>query len=258
METDHGEAVLSRYADLQLEFERAEGYTYAARGEAVLMGLGFAPEIGTPRPISCPAASVNRLGIARLLLSAPDILLLDEPTNHLDVHAVEWLENFLSILTALYRHQPRPIFPRPHDQAGHRDRKWPGRQLQRELFEICRRARASPRTTAVRIRKPAVTDLKNRKSLFAEISKGRKQNRQNRAAICLSGMDRVESVAAEKCGGNFGLKKVERTGNNVLTTEDLLSAIATGSSRLWHKYLASSRRGCLASSALTAPAKRPF
>src|SRR5438045_6282775 len=37
----------------------------------------------------------NRLGLARLLLSEPDVLLLDEPTNHLDVSAVEWLEEFL-------------------------------------------------------------------------------------------------------------------------------------------------------------------
>lgn len=39
-----------------------------------------------------------RLAIAKALLSKADILLLDEPTNHLDVHAVGWLENFLSSL----------------------------------------------------------------------------------------------------------------------------------------------------------------
>jgi ATP-binding cassette subfamily F protein 3 len=34
--------------------------------------------------------------LARLLLSSPDLLVLDEPTNHLDIHAVEWLESYLS------------------------------------------------------------------------------------------------------------------------------------------------------------------
>lgn len=34
--------------------------------------------------------------LAKLLLSKADFLLLDEPTNHLDIHAVEWLESFLS------------------------------------------------------------------------------------------------------------------------------------------------------------------
>ena len=44
----------------------------------------------------------NRLGLARLLLAAPDILLLDEPTNHLDVHAVEWLEVFMQSYQSAY------------------------------------------------------------------------------------------------------------------------------------------------------------
>ena len=37
-----------------------------------------------------------RIGLAKVLLEAPDVLLLDEPTNHLDLESVEWLESFLS------------------------------------------------------------------------------------------------------------------------------------------------------------------
>ena len=46
----------------------------------------------------------------------------------------------------------------------------------------------------------------------------------------LQRMDRLDAVVSEKHGGNFGLKKVERTGNNVLTLEDL--AIGYGDKRL--------------------------
>ena len=35
------------------------------------------------------------MGLAALLLQAPDLLLLDEPTNHLDFAALTWLEGFL-------------------------------------------------------------------------------------------------------------------------------------------------------------------
>src|SRR5687768_6157417 len=45
METDHSEEVLDRYADLQTAFEHADGFTYAARAESVLLGLGFPNEM---------------------------------------------------------------------------------------------------------------------------------------------------------------------------------------------------------------------
>ncbi len=38
----------------------------------------------------------TRLGLARLLISAPQLLLLDEPTNHLDITGLEWLEDWLA------------------------------------------------------------------------------------------------------------------------------------------------------------------
>src|SRR5690606_19081880 len=36
-----------------------------------------------------------RVGLALLLLQAPDVLLLDEPTNHLDFASLTWLEDYL-------------------------------------------------------------------------------------------------------------------------------------------------------------------
>ncbi len=37
-----------------------------------------------------------RVALAQALFISPDILLLDEPTNHLDLHAVLWLEEYLT------------------------------------------------------------------------------------------------------------------------------------------------------------------
>ena len=37
----------------------------------------------------------KRLGLAQVLIQAPDLLLLDEPTNHLDYQSISWLENYL-------------------------------------------------------------------------------------------------------------------------------------------------------------------
>src|SRR5690606_24433344 len=77
-------------------YEQADGFTYAARAEAILLGIGFPAEKWSMRTTELSGGQKNRLGMARLLLSAADVLLLDEPTNHLDVAAVEWLEEFLS------------------------------------------------------------------------------------------------------------------------------------------------------------------
>jgi ATP-binding cassette subfamily F protein 3 len=86
---------LSRLSDVLHQFEVNGGYSFRAQAERVLMGLGFS-KVDFER--SCGEISggqMNRLNLARLLLSEPNLLLLDEPTNHLDLDAVSWLEEFL-------------------------------------------------------------------------------------------------------------------------------------------------------------------
>src|SRR6185436_13268325 len=91
-----------RYSDLQHEYEREGGFEYSARAEAILQGLGFDRESWQLETAKLSGGQQNRLGLACLLLSDPDVLLLDEPTNHLDVRAVEWLEEFLQSYAASF------------------------------------------------------------------------------------------------------------------------------------------------------------
>src|ERR687896_660499 len=96
------EKILERYSDLQHEFEHEGGFEYGARAEAILQGLGFEREMWSLETEKLSGGQQNRLGLACLLLAAPDVLLLDEPTNHLDVNAVEWLEEFLREYSAVF------------------------------------------------------------------------------------------------------------------------------------------------------------
>jgi macrolide transport system ATP-binding/permease protein len=85
---------LARYGQLGEEFERLGGYDLAHRTASVLAGLGVGEIAGDRTVASLSGGEKARVGLAALLLQAPDLLLLDEPTNHLDFAALTWLEGF--------------------------------------------------------------------------------------------------------------------------------------------------------------------
>ncbi|HET7710801.1 MAG TPA: ABC-F family ATP-binding cassette domain-containing protein [Thermoanaerobaculia bacterium] len=100
-EEEH-ERLLQRYAELQHDYEHADGYTLHAEVERVLTGVGF--EGGEfERPIAeFSGGQQNRAMLARVLLTPVDLLLLDEPTNHLDLKGIEFLEEFLQTFKGSY------------------------------------------------------------------------------------------------------------------------------------------------------------
>ncbi|MFN2746830.1 ribosomal protection-like ABC-F family protein [Bacillus sp. z60-18] len=88
------ERLLERYGTLQDEFQQKGGYEISAQVERVAAGLNISRLYETEwRSLS--GGERTKVGLARLLLRAPDLLLLDEPTNHLDLTAIEWLTSFL-------------------------------------------------------------------------------------------------------------------------------------------------------------------
>ena len=87
--------LLKRYGEVTAAFEAAGGYSRHARVRAVLSGLSFREEEFDYPVDRLSIGQRRRMGLARLLLAAPDLLLLDEPTNHLDLEAMAWLENYL-------------------------------------------------------------------------------------------------------------------------------------------------------------------
>jgi ATP-binding cassette subfamily F protein 3 len=89
------EDLLSEYERALDTFERLGGYGIEARTNAILDGLDLS-HLDQDTPVGIlSGGQKTRLGLARLLLSHPELLLLDEPTNHLDIGALEWLEAFL-------------------------------------------------------------------------------------------------------------------------------------------------------------------
>ncbi len=90
------ERLLKQQARLEAEIEAAGGYAIDHKIDAMLHGLGFADDQFAITVKNLSGGQKGRLGLARLLLEAPDLLLLDEPTNHLDIAGRRWLEEFLA------------------------------------------------------------------------------------------------------------------------------------------------------------------
>ncbi|ULL18506.1 ABC transporter ATP-binding protein [Paenibacillus sp. H1-7] len=92
---DEMEKALKSYGELQDLFMEKGGYEMESNLSRVANGLGIAHLLQQPFS-SLSGGERTKVCLGRILLLRPDLLLLDEPTNHLDLHAVEWLEAYLS------------------------------------------------------------------------------------------------------------------------------------------------------------------
>ncbi|MCX6055239.1 MAG: ATP-binding cassette domain-containing protein [Chloroflexi bacterium] len=88
-------AVLERQRILLEEYQSLGGDQYPERVKTLLRGLGLAvgEELKPMRVLS--GGQKKLIGLAQLLLNAPDVLLLDEPDNHLDLSGKVYLERLI-------------------------------------------------------------------------------------------------------------------------------------------------------------------
>ena len=218
---DQLEKILERYSDLQHQFELEGGFEYTAKAEAILLGLGFDKEMWPLDTAKLSGGQQNRLGLARLLLAAPDVLLLDEPTNHLDVHAVEWLEEFLTDYPSAYvivshdryflDRSCKRIVELENGKASSYTGNYSDYLVERE-----ERREAQQRAYDNQQQLIAKTEEFIRRNIAGQKTKQAKSRRK-----MLERLDRLDAVRPDQSSGDFRLQEIERTGNHVLTVTDL-------------------------------------
>ncbi len=218
--------VMHEYSEAQHAYEHGGGFTYHARAEAVLQGLGFMKDAFTKPASALSGGEKNRLGLARMLLLEPDILLLDEPTNHLDVQAVEWLEDFLSEYKSAYIIISHDRFFLDHtvnrvlDLENKQIVSYVGNyskylELREERRELQQRAYEQQQD------KIAKTEDFIRRNLAGQKTKQAKSRRTQLARV-----ERLESVMTQDTA-KFNLKPVTRTGDLVLILDEVAVGFPT-------------------------------
>jgi ATP-binding cassette subfamily F protein 3 len=213
--------LLHRYSELQHRFEFKGGYSYRARTEAALFGVGFTRDQLTRQSDSLSGGEQNRLALARLLLADVDLLLLDEPTNHLDIGAIEWLEHHLrdtDKALVLVSHDrffldrvANRILDLEHGRVGEYKGNYSAYLLQRA------ERRAVQEKEWLRQKKfIEQTEGFIQKNLAGQKTK-QAQARRNQ----LERMERIERPTGSKPKVGFAFKTSVRTGRHVVTTRNL-------------------------------------
>lgn len=90
------ERALSLHDSVLARIPEAERDTEGYRAALTLSSLGFSEDQQALQAGDLSGGQLNRLMLARVLVSEPDLLLLDEPSNHMDLATLAMLERYLA------------------------------------------------------------------------------------------------------------------------------------------------------------------
>lgn len=88
------EKLAKRYSDAEDKMNQEDAWTAESDVKTILTQLHISDwnqKVGT-----LSGGQLKRVGLAQVLIQAPDLLILDEPTNHLDFDSIEWLQSYLA------------------------------------------------------------------------------------------------------------------------------------------------------------------
>ena len=223
---DDLDRIMHEYSEAQYAYEHEGGFSYHARAEAVLLGLGFTKDDFPRAAENLSGGEKNRLGLARLLLQEPDILLLDEPTNHLDVEAVEWLEDFLTAYRSAYLIISHDRFFLDHTVNRILDLEFGKIDSYKGNYSAYQVEKAERQEQQQRAYEQQQELIARTEDFIRRNIAGQKTKQAKSRRIMLEKLERIDNVANQDTA-SFKLRPTARTGDQVL----ILDRLAIGYSR---------------------------
>lgn len=92
---DDIQKILNKYGRIQEEYIAIGGYEMQEKYKKICSGFKFDENMLYKQYNLLSGGEKTIVNLAKILLKNPSILLLDEPTNHLDIETLQWLEDFL-------------------------------------------------------------------------------------------------------------------------------------------------------------------
>ncbi|HLF78201.1 MAG TPA: ABC-F family ATP-binding cassette domain-containing protein [Dehalococcoidia bacterium] len=223
--SDGGAEAAARYSDLQEQFEHRGGYHYQNRLTQVLTGLGL-PMEDWNRPVNqLSGGQRSRLGLAKALLSQPDLLILDEPTNHIDIDAMRWLDDMLArwpgtlVITSHDRYFLDKVANRIWSLEDGRIRSYRGNYSQ---YEVLREAELDLQQKKAQAQQEYIA---KEEAFIRRYRAGQKAREAQGRLKKLSHIERIEAPRQQKTS-SFRLA-AGRSGDLVLSTRDLAVGYGT-------------------------------
>ncbi len=217
------QSLLDEYGQLQTRWEMEGGYSFKAQTKAVLFGLGFSESELEKSTIELSGGELNRLNLAKLLQSRPNLLLLDEPTNHLDIPSVQWLEEFLQnypdafIVVSHDRYFLDRTVDKIFEVSDGQLEEYPG-NYSRYLVEKGKRRRQRQKEYEAQQEFVARTEDFIRRNIAGQNTR-QAQSRQK----MLNRLERLEKMQADQSSAHFRFEIRTQSVHQVLECLDLVS-----------------------------------
>lgn len=231
---DDRRSLVEKQAALEERYGKEGGYEYKSRLRGILKSMALGEEFFDKKVNTLSGGERTRLALSILLLKDPTVLLLDEPTNHLDIGTLNWLEQYLKgyggtlIVVSHDRYFLNKVTNKIFEIENHRLSIYEG------SYSYYAEEKKRRREEALRKYNAKQAEIKKQEEIIRRFKGHGTEKLAKRAASrerMLEHMEPVERPEGEKGKIKMRFRENFKSGNDVITAEDLSKSFGYGSGK---------------------------